>query len=343
MDQSEADTLPSKSSERSNLSVAINLRDGSCRMSDHEEGCEIAHLCPRSEDCWFHANEMQRYIHDVRRSGLGAINDISNVMLLRSDLHTAFDQAKLVFVPKRSLAAGDSFVTHLLASSTELRRLYHNTKLHPITGISHEFLLARFAWSIFPLLEGFLHDGVPRELLSVSLGEYKKPYLASAEECKLFTKHTKLRSRSTSPKKRTRSEAEKEGNERVYSISGSDKRIRMHESLPSTGDMDSMFECSSLESFLPSVPSITAECSDRQTPQYLDKLIQSHGNDYGALVDETSILQLREKYLESERNKSDPQGTWLTERRWMLEALERPPSPLSIRRYLEGMGAETHF
>lgn len=151
--------VTSKSSHhfcRSNLSVAVNLRDITCRMSDHEESTEMAHLCPRSEDSWFHDNGMQNYVDDPRKTGSSAVNNPSNVMLLREDLDTAFDQLKFVFVPKSTGNGASVLVTHLLVDSSELCRLYQNTMLHSVEGIAREFLLTRFAWSIFNFLEGFL-------------------------------------------------------------------------------------------------------------------------------------------------------------------------------------------
>lgn len=46
---------------------------------------------------------------------------------------------------------------HFLFDADELGYLYHNRELHPIGTIPREFLFARFAWSIFPLLGRFLN------------------------------------------------------------------------------------------------------------------------------------------------------------------------------------------
>jgi hypothetical protein len=91
--ESTDDDLPSL---RSNTSAALTLRDHTCRMSDHQEGCEMAHICPRSEDQWFHGNEMWRYARDAKKTGAAAIRDLSNLILLRSDLHKSFDKLKFV-------------------------------------------------------------------------------------------------------------------------------------------------------------------------------------------------------------------------------------------------------
>jgi len=68
--------------------------------------------------------------------------------------------------------------------------------LHPVGGIAREFLLARFAWSIFPFLDGFLPDNVSRELFSLILSATGESYSASTEDCKSFTKQPAIRSGS---------------------------------------------------------------------------------------------------------------------------------------------------
>lgn len=105
-------------------------------------------------------------------------------MLIREDLHTAFDRREFVFVPKAAANEAPVFVTHLLTDSPELGLLYHNTKLHPIDRVAPEFLFARFAWSIFPGIEGFLLAGVSRDLLS-STGQR---WTASPDECQSYLK-----------------------------------------------------------------------------------------------------------------------------------------------------------
>ncbi|KAJ9654530.1 hypothetical protein H2201_008988 [Coniosporium apollinis] len=345
---------PTSSFETSNLSVALKVRDGSCRMSAHEEGCQIAHLCPRSEDRWFHANEMHRYIYNVRKPGSGAIDDISNVLLLRSDLHFAFDDLKFVFVPKTTSAAGTCFVVHLLAPSKELRRLYHNTKLHPVTEISLEFLLARFAWSIFPSLESFLQDDVARDLLLASSEGSGETVSAPPEQCKLFTKQAGARSRSASPKKRTRAETSSAAHDDDAELATCPpKRRRTAGDSTSTGVFqsslsrkDSTSDCSSQGSSAQSssppstVPSEDnsygeQECGDSEVfagPDFGTEPSSNEGQDW--------LTNLRQKYLVDERERSDPDGKWAAEQEWMQQAMARPLSPLSSRRLLEGMGAE---
>ncbi|GME32278.1 hypothetical protein MMC29_000718 [Neofusicoccum parvum] len=166
----------------SDLSTALALRDGSCRMSGCEETCRVAHLVPRQEEAWFDAN----------------------AMLLRADLHLTFDQMQFVFVPK-PLPPGEPwcpFVVHLLDPlARELCRLYHNVPLQAPLGVTPEYLFARFAWAVFPFLEDFLRHPVARKLLVASDPD---PITLSPQKCALFTRQAR-RSRSASPKKRGRS------------------------------------------------------------------------------------------------------------------------------------------
>jgi hypothetical protein len=287
-------------------------------MSAHEEGCEMAHLCPRSEDEWFHMNEMHRYIYDVQRPRTGAINDVGNVMLLRSDLHTAFDQMKFVFVPKLSSTNAQSIVTHLLAPSVELRRLYHNTELHRIGGIPREFLFARFAWSIFPFLEGFLHDGVPRELHLIPLVVDNGSQSTSAEVCKSFSKQSGNKSRNSSPKKRQRSSAasdiEAAG---VMTPKQSQKRMQLgmdptHITCPELSFTRSSFQSphalSEQSVIIPGCATQRCDMSDGKS-----HIAVELAEDRRMFVEDNSILRLKEEYLQNERTRSDPMGIWLKE------------------------------
>ena len=52
------------------------------------------------------------------------LRDLSNAVLLRSDIHTAFDQRKFVFFPKDP----EGFVLHMLEPTSDIGQLYHNTR-----------------------------------------------------------------------------------------------------------------------------------------------------------------------------------------------------------------------
>ncbi|KAK0664040.1 hypothetical protein DIS24_g456 [Lasiodiplodia hormozganensis] len=159
-------------------STKVHVRDASCRMSAHAHLCEPAYLLPVRNDSWFDENDMHRYVSDRRFAN---IHDVANRLLLRRDLSTAFFIRQLTFVPK----AGD-LVTTLLTPSTELAMLYHNTEVLPLRGVATEFLFARFAYCIFPMLDGFLASGVERLLLLSSESGTSEPRTTCAHNCQNY-------------------------------------------------------------------------------------------------------------------------------------------------------------
>lgn len=147
-------------------------------MSAHAHLCEPAYLLPVHNDGWFDKNDMHRYVSDHRSAN---IHDVANRVLLRRDLSTAFSMRQLTIVPK----AGD-LVTTLLTLSKELAMLYHNTEVLPLRGVATEFLFARFASCIFPMLDGFLAGGVDRFLLVSSDSGMSVPRMTCAYNCQNY-------------------------------------------------------------------------------------------------------------------------------------------------------------
>ncbi|KAK3216213.1 hypothetical protein GRF29_8g2618833 [Pseudopithomyces chartarum] len=184
---------------QSSLTEATLTRDISCRITNHIEGTEHAHLVPRSEERWFSENGMFRYTNQ-QRPGTEPVDDAQNAILLRSDVHTIFDQKRFGVVPKSS-----ALLVHIMApgSSLELTRLYHNVPLQPLVGVAIQYILARFAWTIFAHSMNFIQQGLKRTLcIHVGDGEISTKDF-SGEQCRqLFTPGSK--SRSQSPRKRQR-------------------------------------------------------------------------------------------------------------------------------------------
>lgn len=184
---------------RSAFPVPVN-RDVSCRITAHREGTQIAHLVPASEQIWFADNNMSRYAMHLRAS---PIDSGRNSILLRSDLHTLFDAKKFAFVPKRAGVNAErlSFAVHAFVNEvdSEIVQLYHNVVLQPLSELALEFLFARFAWTIFPLVSEFLARGRERVLRVRNKDEYSTETF-SAAQCMGMVKQS--RSRSASPKKR---------------------------------------------------------------------------------------------------------------------------------------------
>lgn len=78
--------------------------------------------------------------------------DPRNLFALRKDLHMLFDKAAWVVMPK-----GGQMVVDFLKPSCDAAALYHN---HPFDTrqVSHEFLFARFAWTVIKLARGIVES-----------------------------------------------------------------------------------------------------------------------------------------------------------------------------------------
>ncbi|KAK9477693.1 hypothetical protein V1514DRAFT_320820 [Lipomyces japonicus] len=92
---------------------AVRTRDEVCRITAHYTGTQIAHIIPRAESGWFLRNEMFCWNDNYRRQDESLLEDQGNLMLLRSDVHAAFDNQIFVFYPKDS--AG--FYVHMMEPS----------------------------------------------------------------------------------------------------------------------------------------------------------------------------------------------------------------------------------
>lgn len=289
---------------RSDSNVAVLERDGSCRISSRFEGCNVAHIIPRNELQWFDMNSMYKYA--AKESG-NYINDVNNVLLLRQDLLFAFDQRKFVIVPKTTDIGQDSpkWVVHLLVNSHELSLLYHNVQLQPTT-VSSEFLFARFAWSLFPRLAGvFLDRLLERKLLivrSTNLEREELECLPRDYDFSTFPPQTNLQP----PKKKSKSSTNKEAADLSEESSSSPVYTLSSQSTPSPVK------------------------SEPHSAFLLNK----------EELDDCRRKSLKERYLEAERARSDPEGHWHKDQRWLESVYDRPLSPDDIQRYLQITGLE---
>ncbi|KAL9597960.1 MAG: hypothetical protein Q9219_004791 [cf. Caloplaca sp. 3 TL-2023] len=168
---------------------AARLRDQSCRMTEAVEETDIAHIVPLAEETWFDNNDMIRYGNKHGSHNRG-IDDSANTMLLRADLHRAFDKRRFTFLPKKELA----LVTHVFESES-LRSFHHNVELNT-TYIAPEYFFARFAWTIFPSVKQFLRRNRDRFLLVQDKPQWADPY-----QCLEYADPSKDKSESASPRK----------------------------------------------------------------------------------------------------------------------------------------------
>lgn len=287
---------------RSGVTFAATLRDCSCRIRSRLEGYIAAHIVPRNEQ-WFLMTGMMRYA--VKKNG-NHIHDLRNMLILRQDLHFAFDQKKFTIVPKATDHGQDSpkWVVHLLCNSCELSIHYHNVKLQPTT-VSSGFLFARFAWSLFPFLAAFLSSLQQRKFLSVcstNLEQQEMECIPSDYDLSTIPPHANPQR----PKKKSRTSKNDEAAD--------------------------PFEES------PCIPAYTVSDESTSSPVKLEPHSAFPLNEEELEVHR--LESLKDTYLEVERARSDPEGHWLKDQRWLESAHDRPLSPDGRQRYLEIAGIE---
>lgn len=145
------------------------------------------------------------------RFSQNTIDASGNVIPLRSDIHTVFDDKVFAIVPKRNQTQGHesqgqlSLVLHVVNPITDdyFHQYYHNRKLLPIR-CSIECLFARFAWTIFTpgVLGHFLDKCITSRLLLVHDAATGTMTIESRDREQVNALLAASRSRSASPKKR---------------------------------------------------------------------------------------------------------------------------------------------
>ena len=175
-------------------------RGDRCYVTQQRFGVELVHIVPQSETEWFNTNAMTQYTRGFPKftgnTYSAGIDNPHNVMPLRTDLHRLLDQKHLTFTPKRG-RDGDTIVVHCL-EDPEIASLYHNIPIHG--PLQKELLLARFAWTLFPLgISQFLQMGVSRVLWIADGHGNMEEKEVSHKQCQNYAL---LRSQSSSPKKR---------------------------------------------------------------------------------------------------------------------------------------------
>lgn len=182
----------------STLTAAVLRRDKACVISKQRDCVEKGHLCPRSEVKWFDLNAMSQYNLNRQLIQDAVVDDISNVIALRSDIHTTFDDRKFIIVPKKG-----QWVVHFTDLTSDLGRLYHNTPLRLHQDISSKCLLVRFAWAIFPSVMKFLATGAGRMVrMRITVEDEFREVTRKMGVDEVRSTFAATRGRSVSPKKR---------------------------------------------------------------------------------------------------------------------------------------------
>lgn len=367
------------STTNSNITTALGLRDAfKCQISACEEGYEKAHFVPVKYSAWFHANDLVRYIFNSSWAGPRAVDDIHNMILLRADLHKAFDDLKFVFIPKKEIPGKIAYVLHMLSHSTELVKLYHNVQLQASEKLVPQFLLARLALSIFPMFEGFLlNPRISRKILTQDGGIHE----ANPAECQSYTSYVGARSRPASPEKGSAASSPKrrrlddlQEEEEHYTSSGHEnKRARI--SIPTDEEviLNPAYGPNDNQSNVLPTPCFQYQCeSSEQQEQTANALLDlmnplapSQSGTFQSEVDgqantsdsansaytpaedpldhdeEGRYFKIRTAALAIERERSDRDGFYKKELEWaQKESMRKECDPASIRKLYEICGYE---
>lgn len=144
----------------SSMTAYVKQRDQGCPITGDRDQIERAHLCPRHEGVWFRANNMKRYNRNQNLADAYLLDDGTNGLALRPDVHTEFDDAGFIFTRKQQ-----HWVVHFLRETYNLGPTYHNAIVGLKEEISPEFLLARMAWAILPRVRTFVDVGPKRTVI----------------------------------------------------------------------------------------------------------------------------------------------------------------------------------
>ena len=160
----------------------------------------LAHLVPREHDLWSSLNAMSIY-----GTGVRDMDDESNLVRMRADIHKCFDDRLFTIVPKPDGDGGLHYAVHAVdEGDTEFRDLHHNTATQNIERMSREYAFARFAWCVLLRLKPFLLGGIPRRVVRFGLfgGAEPESRTERMDGSQLRDLFGAGRSRSSSPRER---------------------------------------------------------------------------------------------------------------------------------------------
>lgn len=190
---------PSAAGAASKLSTAVLVRDPTCRISDYGDGLQTSHLCPRNQTEWFEANNMAEYCLNQTLYNEYVTDDIANAIPLRHDIHDVFDDQKIAFVPRDGV-----WKIHFFGVTNTLGRKYHDSPTQSLK-VDRAFILARLAWTVFPLARQFFEGGPDRRVKIRARGEHGawEEKIVEKTQWEMKTEHPQQRKQSQSPNKRS--------------------------------------------------------------------------------------------------------------------------------------------
>lgn len=160
--------------------LQVHIRDEeACRITGYEDHCEVAHVIPAGESEWFKKQDMHRFLPESDSQG---VHSSSNCMLLRRDLHTAYDDRSLTFFPKRG-----KYVASCLLLTINIEAENHNRELRDVSAIPWPFHFSRLVWQVIPGVRRFLSKGIARRVVRTDpeTGDVKRD-LATGPECMIL-------------------------------------------------------------------------------------------------------------------------------------------------------------
>ncbi|KAI0190260.1 hypothetical protein EV127DRAFT_340158 [Xylaria flabelliformis] len=187
--------LPPEWDEQHLISPRECHHEKRCYATGLEMGLEKCYVVPSGTNDWFVDNGMNTYSENIRFGR--PIDDEANKITLMSHIRSTFDDRTFVIVPKPSSRSPGSkspsstptastadhqpheFAVHVISTcskpAVQFADFYHNLTIQPqyIHTVRREFLFARFAWAIFPLLRQFLDSRLDRYLLVTVDGELR--------------------------------------------------------------------------------------------------------------------------------------------------------------------------
>jgi hypothetical protein len=181
------------------LTASVIGRDKACVVTGQREFIQAAHLCPKAENDWYKENGMRAYANrPPDQITENSTNDVANAISLRDEIHRAFDSAFFVIVRKQG-----RWVAHFWKRTVEIGRTYHNRLLNIHPAVHPCFLLARFAWPLFPLLSSFVQKKQKRRIRVYTTVEGEKEDIEANEGDILNIIKDKAQSETSTKRKQT--------------------------------------------------------------------------------------------------------------------------------------------
>jgi len=158
-----------------------------CSITNFPGPLERAHLVPQEEEAWFLRNDMGCYGPIMENT----IHNCANILSLRRDIHTCFDNRLLTILPKAfaRTPGPPQYIVHFLSNTDIAARYwptYHHCLVQYLDEGSRPYLFARFAWAILFHVKQFVTSGITRCVVVRTGGkdsnvEYDKKVLSGTQ------------------------------------------------------------------------------------------------------------------------------------------------------------------